>query len=91
MAENLVIVESPAKARTIKKYLGKEFDVLAFLVRYAGRTCTQEMILSAVWGPGYKREAQYLHAYVHRLRQKLDDTDGSLIRTVPGVGYTLVP
>ncbi len=67
----------------------KEFDVLAFLVRYAGRTCTQEMILSAVWGPGYKREAQYLHAYVHRLRQKLGDADGHLIRTVPGVGYTL--
>jgi two-component system, OmpR family, KDP operon response regulator KdpE len=67
----------------------KEFDVLTFLVRYAGRTCTQEMILSAVWGPGYKREAQYLHAYVHRLRQKLGDTDGHLIRTVPGVGYTL--
>jgi two-component system KDP operon response regulator KdpE len=67
----------------------KEFDVLAFLVRYAGRTCTQEMILSAVWGPGYKREAQYLHAYVHRLRHKLGDTDGDLIRTVPGVGYSL--
>jgi two-component system, OmpR family, KDP operon response regulator KdpE len=67
----------------------KEFDVLAFLVRYAGRTCTQEMILSAVWGPGYKREAQYLHAYVHRLRHKLGDADGRLIRTVPGVGYTL--
>jgi two-component system KDP operon response regulator KdpE len=67
----------------------KEFDVLAFLVRYAGRTCTQEMILSAVWGPGYKREAQYLHAYVHRLRQKLGDPEGELIRTVPGVGYTL--
>jgi DNA topoisomerase I len=29
MAENLVVVESPAKARTLKKYLGRDFEVLA--------------------------------------------------------------
>ena len=67
----------------------KEFDVLAFLTRHAGRTCTREMILTAVWGRGYGREAQYLHAYIHRLRQKIRDPDGKLIRTVPGVGYVL--
>lgn len=69
----------------------KEFDVLAFLARHAGRTCTHEMILSAVWGRGYGREAQYVHTYIHRLRQKLNDPAGHLIRTVPGIGYVFEP
>jgi two-component system KDP operon response regulator KdpE len=67
----------------------KEFNLLAFLARHAGRTCTQQMILSAVWGPGYDDETQYVHAYVHRLRQKLGDESGTLIQTSPGVGYSL--
>jgi two-component system, OmpR family, KDP operon response regulator KdpE len=67
----------------------KEFEVLSYLARHAGRTCTHQMILSAVWGDGYSAEARYVHAYVHRLRQKLNDPSGSLIRTAPGVGYNL--
>jgi two-component system KDP operon response regulator KdpE len=66
----------------------KEFGVLAYLARFAGRTCTYQMILSSVWGPGYGDESAYVHAYVHRLRTKLLD-DGLLIETVPGVGYRL--
>jgi two-component system KDP operon response regulator KdpE len=69
----------------------KEFEVLAYLARHAGKTCTRQMILQAVWGEGYGGEAQYLHAYVHRLRHKLNDSSGTLIRTLPGVGYTLHP
>jgi two-component system KDP operon response regulator KdpE len=69
----------------------KEFEVLSFLARHVGRTCTHQMILTAVWGTGYGQEAQYLHAYVHRLRQKLDDGSGTMIQTAPGVGYSLRP
>jgi two-component system, OmpR family, KDP operon response regulator KdpE len=67
----------------------KEFEVLSFLARHAGLTCTHQIILSSVWGAAYVDEAQYLHAYVHRLRQKLNDPSGTLIRTAPGVGYSL--
>jgi len=69
----------------------KEFNLLAYLARYAGRTCTYQMILQAVWGTGYGDEAAYVHAYVHRLRQKLNDESGTLIQTMPGVGYSLQP
>jgi two-component system KDP operon response regulator KdpE len=69
----------------------KEFNLLAFLARHVERTCTYQMILQAVWGIGYGDEAQYVHAYVHRLRQKLNDEAGTLIQTAPGVGYSLHP
>jgi two-component system KDP operon response regulator KdpE len=69
----------------------KEFNVLAFLARHVGMTVTHQMILNAVWGAGYGDEAAYVHAYVHRLRQKLNDEAGTLIQTTPGVGYSLQP
>jgi DNA-binding response OmpR family regulator len=67
----------------------KEFDLLAFLTRHAGQVCTHEMILKGVWGESFGRERQYLHAYVHRLRQKLAGPSGLSIATVPGIGYSL--
>jgi two-component system KDP operon response regulator KdpE len=67
----------------------KEFDLLAFLARHAGKVCTHQMILRQVWGRGYANEAQYLRVYVHRLRRKLGDEEGRFLRTAPGVGYLL--
>jgi two-component system KDP operon response regulator KdpE len=69
----------------------KEFEVLSYLARHVGKTCTHQMILAAVWGTGYGQEAQYVHAYIHRLRQKLGEPAGALIHTAPGVGYSLDP
>lgn len=67
----------------------KEFELLSFLARHAGKVCTHQMILSEVWGTAYGREAQYLHAYVHRLRQKLGDHSRVVIKTSTGIGYSL--
>jgi two-component system KDP operon response regulator KdpE len=68
----------------------KEFDLLAFLARHAGKVCTHQMILAQVWGSGYGHESEYLRVYVHRLRRKLGDPEGQLLRTAPGIGYSLI-
>jgi two-component system, OmpR family, KDP operon response regulator KdpE len=66
----------------------RELDLLGYLARHAGKVSTHQMILEAVWGASYARETQYLHAYVHRLRDKLDGS-GVRIETSPGIGYLL--
>jgi two-component system KDP operon response regulator KdpE len=68
----------------------REFDLLAYLARHAGKICTHHMILKDVWGPGYGAESNYVRVYSHRLRKKIGDEDGHVLRTVPGIGYQLV-
>jgi two-component system KDP operon response regulator KdpE len=68
----------------------KEFELLAYLARHAGKVCTHHMILKDVWGPGYGVESNYVRVYTHRLRKKLGDDYGTMLKTVPGIGYQLV-
>jgi two-component system KDP operon response regulator KdpE len=70
----------------------REFDVLAFLMRHAGRVVTHRNLLSSVWGSGYGAETQYLRVFINRLRQKIEDDPAHprYILTEPGVGYRLV-
>ncbi|MGH9018218.1 MAG: response regulator transcription factor, partial [Acidimicrobiales bacterium] len=67
----------------------REFSFLAYLARHAGKVCTHRMILEHVWGPRYGTENHYLRVYSYRLRRKLGDPDGALLRTLPGIGYEL--
>jgi two-component system, OmpR family, KDP operon response regulator KdpE len=69
----------------------KEFELLAYLARHAGKVCTHHMILKDVWGPGYGAESNYVRVYTHRLRKKLEDEEGKILKTVPGIGYQLLP
>ncbi|MGV8949774.1 MAG: response regulator [Cypionkella sp.] len=67
----------------------KEYELLAVLVRNAGRVVTHRQILSAVWGPAHHDDTQYLRVFVGQLRAKIepDPANPTLIRTEPGAGY----
>lgn len=71
------------------KLTPKEFDLLAILVRHAGRVVTHRQILTSVWGPAHTHDVQYLRVFIGQLRQKLGG-DSGLIQTEPGIGYRLV-
>ncbi len=71
----------------------REFDVLAYLVRHAGKVTTHRVLLAGVWGPDYSSETQYLRVFINRLRRKIepDPAHPTYIVTEPGVGYRLLP
>lgn len=68
----------------------REYDLLAQLVRNAGRMLTHRHLLTAVWGPAHAEDVHYLRVYVGHLRQKLGPAGPRLIATEPGVGYRLL-
>ena len=67
----------------------REYDVLAILVRHAGRVVTHHQILAGVWGPAHKGDTQYLRVFISQLRGKIetDPAVPDLVLTEPGVGY----
>lgn len=68
----------------------KEFDLLAYLMRNAGRVLAKDQILDHVWGYDAQATSNVVEIYVHYLRDKVDRGFARpLIRTVRGVGYTI--
>jgi two-component system KDP operon response regulator KdpE len=68
-----------------------EWQLLANLLQNAGRVILHEDLLGMTWGAEYRNDLQYLRVWVSRLRRKLGESsnDPGLIKTVPGVGYTI--
>ena len=67
----------------------REFDLLAFLARHAGRALTRDELLRKVWGYDYVGETRTVDVHVRRLRAKLGEHHGC-IETVLGTGYKFV-
>jgi DNA-binding response OmpR family regulator len=71
----------------------KEFDLLALLVREAGRVVTRERIMSTVWDENWFGSTKTLDMHVSWLRRKLgeDADDPQRLLTVRGVGLRFEP
>jgi two-component system KDP operon response regulator KdpE len=71
----------------------KEFDLLLYFVRHAGKVLTHHALLGKVWGGDYTDQTEYLRVFVRHLRKKieLDPAKPRYILTEPWVGYRFLP
>jgi heavy metal response regulator len=70
----------------------REFALLEYLMRNAGRVVSKTMILSHVWDYSFDPQTNVVDVLVSRLREKIDRPFGKkLLHTVRGVGYVLRP
>jgi len=69
----------------------KEFELLEFLMRNAGRVLTRGQLIDRVWGSDYVGDTKTLDVHVKRLRAKIenDPANPALIQTVRGLGYKM--
>lgn len=68
----------------------KEFSLLEYLMRNAGRRVTRAMIIEHVWNISFDSATNLVDVYVAYLRRKIDDGfPRKLIHTIRGVGYEL--
>lgn len=68
----------------------REFQLLEYLMRHAGRVVTRTMLLESVWDFHFDPKTNIVETHMSRLRGKLDRGHGrELIHTVRGAGYCL--
>ncbi len=77
-------------AQTEIRLAAREFAVLEYLMRNAGRVVTKAMIAEHVWNFDLEAESNFIEVYIYSLRKKIDAPYGRhTIQTVRGVGYRI--
>ncbi|MBL9176385.1 MAG: response regulator transcription factor [Verrucomicrobiales bacterium] len=68
----------------------REFRLLEYLMRSAGRVCSRMMILEKVWDYSFDPGSNIVDVYIGKLREKLDSGPGPrLLHSVRGEGYVI--
>ncbi|WP_160685747.1 response regulator transcription factor [Clostridium sp. C2-6-12] len=67
-----------------------QYNLLKFLLINNGTVLSKSLILEKVWGYDFNGEENIVEVYIRYLRDKLDDKEHNIIKTVRGVGYKMV-
>lgn len=79
------IIRIDGKERFFPK---KEFEVLLYLIRHAGKVITRETLLNAVWGTDVQVVERTVDVHIRKIREKLLRY-AEYLETVKGVGYRM--
>ena len=68
---------------------GREFKLLEYLLKHKGQVVTRTMLLEAVWDYNFDPQTNVIDVHISRLRKKIKDEGGKIIKTVRGAGYII--
>jgi len=83
-----LLTRSVTRGREPVELQTREFALLEYLMRQAGRTVTKTMILEHIFDYSFDPQTNVVDVLVHRLRAKIDP-DKTRLQTIRGVGYVL--
>ena len=85
-----LITREVTRAGKVIELQAREFSLLEYLLRNAGRPVTKTTILEHVWDYSFDPQTNVVDVVIHRLRGKVDrEFEPKLIHTLRGVGYVL--
>jgi DNA-binding response OmpR family regulator len=79
------------RAGRIIELTPREYEMLELFMSHPRQVFTRDVILNRVWGYDYLGDTNVIDVHIRHLREKLDDEERVLIRSVRGVGYSLEP
>ena len=75
------------KDNEIIELTNKEFQIMELLMKRNGEVVSREDIFNHIWGNNGVLESRTIDMHVKSLRSKINDEDGSIIKSVYGIGY----
>mgnify|MGYP003317096690 FL=1 len=75
------------KENELIELTNKEFQIMELLMKRNGEVVSREDIFNHIWGNNGVLESRTIDMHVKSLRSKINDEDGSIIKSVYGIGY----